>query len=208
MNTKDQLIQQRFPTIMVPGYEELSPCPLHGTRLLIAKGGLYLETAQPFGRFRRCMWNASDRELPYGAVEEVDEFAEILTDPAVMAIFEETILPEAAQYADDNREWAGWIVWTNDEGYSYMPLDFEASPARVLIKERPVLPDGTYLVIDVHSHGVMKPFFSSTDDFDDSGGVRLSVVLGGYADDEGRHNFLYKARAIIEGFFFHMEVGS
>lgn len=208
MNTKDQLIQQRFPTIMVPGYEELSPCPLHGTRLLVAKNGLYVETAQPFGRFRRRLWDASDRELPYGEVKEMDEFAEILRDPAVMAIFEETILPEAAGYAGDHREWAGWIVWRREGGYSYMPLDFEASPTRVLIKERPVLPDGTYLVIDVHSHGVIKPFFSSTDDFDDSGGVRLSVVLGGYAEDEGRHNFLYKARAIVEGFFFHMEVGS
>ncbi|MGD0237645.1 MAG: PRTRC system protein A [Syntrophorhabdales bacterium] len=206
MNTKDQLIQQRFPTIMVPRYEELSPCLLHGTRLLVAKGGLYLETAQPFGRFRRRLWDASDRELPYGEVEEVDEFAEILTHPAVMAIFEETILPEAARYADDNREWAGWIVWTNDEGYAYMPLDFEASAARVLIKKRPALPEGTCLAIDVHSHGVMKPFFSSTDDFDDSGGVRVSVVLGGYAEDEGRHNFLYKVRAIVEGFFFRMEV--
>jgi PRTRC genetic system protein A len=207
MNTKDQLIQQRFPTIMVPRYEELSPCPLHGTRLLIAKGGLYLETAQPFGRFRRLLWDASDRDLPYGEVEEVDELAEILTDPAAMAIFEETILPEAALCAGDQREWAGWIVWRREGGYSYTPLDFEASLARVLIKERPVLPEGTYLVIDVHSHGVIKPFFSSTDDFDDSGGVRVSVVLGGYAEAEGRHNFLYKARAIVEGFFFSMEVG-
>ena len=200
MNTKDQLIQQRFPTIMVPGYEEFSPCPLHGTRLLVAKGGLYLETAQPFGRFRRCLWPSTDRELPYGEVEEINEFEAILADPVVTSIFENVILPEAAQYAQDNREWAGWIVWTK-EGYSYLPLDFEASGASVLIKDRPALPEGTCLAIDVHSHGAMKPFFSSTDDLDDSGGVKLSVVLGSYSREEGRHKFLYKCRIVVEASF-------
>ena len=48
-NLKDRLIQERFPTIMVPRYEDLSPCPLHQTRLLMARGGLYIDTLQPFG---------------------------------------------------------------------------------------------------------------------------------------------------------------
>jgi PRTRC genetic system protein A len=201
MNRKDQLIQERFPTVIVPAYEEPSACPLHQTRLLIASSGLYIDTAQRFGRFRRCLWSVTDRELPYGEVEEINEFAAILTDPVVTAIFESTILPEAARYAEDNREWAGWIVWTR-EGYSYLPLDFEASGASVLIKDRPALPEGTCLAIDVHSHGAMKPFFSSTDDLDDSGGVKLSVVLGSYSREEGRHRFLYRCRIVVEGFFF------
>jgi PRTRC genetic system protein A len=205
MNRKDQLIQERFPTIMVPAYEELSACSLHQTRLLIARGGLYLDTLQPFGRFRRCLWPSTDRELPYGEVEEINDFEAILTDPLVTSIYESTILPEAAQYAEDNHEWAGWIVWTR-EGYSYLPLDFEASGASVLIKNRPALPQGTCLAIDVHSHGAMKPFFSSTDDFDDSGGVKLSVVLGRYSREEGVHRFLYKSRIVVEGFFFEVEV--
>ena len=204
-NLKDRLIQERFPTIMAPRYEDLSPCPLHQTRLLMARGGLYIDTLQPFGAFRRCLWFA-DRDLPYGEVEEVDEFSGILKDPQVTAIFENCILPQAAEYADDNREWAGWIVWTKEEGYSYLPLDFEASAASVFIRQRPVLPEDTHLVIDVHSHGTMKAFFSSTDDVDDSGGVRLSVVLGSYSRNEGRHNFLYKCRAVVEGFFFDLEV--
>ena len=136
----------------------------------------------------------------------MDEFSGILKDPQVTAIFENCILPQAAEYADGNREWAGWIVWTKEEGYSYLPLDFEASAARVFIRQRPVLPEDTHLVIDVHSHGAMKAFFSSTDDVDDSGGVRLSVVLGSYSKNEGRHNFLYKCRAVVEGFFFDLEV--
>ena len=115
-------------------------------------------------------------------------------------------MPAAAEYAEDNREWAGWIVWSKEEGYSYLPLDFEASAASVFIKQRPVLPEDTHLVIDVHSHGTMKAFFSSTDDVDDSGGVRLSVVLGSYSKNEGRHSFLYKYRAVVEGFFFDLEV--
>ncbi len=169
---KDRLIQERFPTIMAPRYEDLMPCPLHQTRLLIARGGLYIDSLQPFGAFRRCLWFA-DRDLPYGEVTEVDEFSGILRDPQVTELFENYILPQAAEYADDNREWAGWIVWTKEEGYSCLQLDFEASAARVFIRHRPVLPADTHLVIDVHSHGTIKAFFSSTDDFDDSGGVRL-----------------------------------
>jgi len=204
-NLKDRLIQERFPTIMAPRYQTLPPCLLHQTRLLMARGGLYIETLQPFGAFRRCLWGA-DRELPYGEVTEVDEFSAILRDSRVAAIFEKYILPGAAEYADENREWAGWIVWSREEGYSHMPLDFEASASSVVIRHRPVLPEGAHLVIDVHSHGLMKAFFSSTDDLDDSGGVRLSVVLGSYARNEGRHNFLYKCRAVVEGFFFDLEV--
>ena len=71
-----------------------------------------------------------------------------------------------------------------------------------MIKDRPALPEGTCLAIDVHSHGAMKPFFSSTDDLDDSGGVKLSVVLGSYSREEGRHRFLYRCRIVVEGFFF------
>ena len=50
-NLKDRLIQERFPTIMAPRYETLPPCPLHQTRLLMARGGLYIDTLQPFGAF-------------------------------------------------------------------------------------------------------------------------------------------------------------
>ncbi|OPY67776.1 MAG: hypothetical protein A4E57_02095 [Syntrophorhabdaceae bacterium PtaU1.Bin034] len=204
MNLKDRLIQERFPTITVPRYEELSPCPLHHTRLLMAREGLYIDASQPFGRFRRCLWLAG-RDLPYGEVAEVDEFSEILKDPQVTAIFEKAILPQAVEYARDHLEWAGWIVWSGEEGYSYLPLDFEASAASVLIRERPLLPEHTCLAIDVHSHGTMKAFFSFTDDVDDFGGVRLSVVLGSYSNEEGRHHFEYKCRAVVEGFFFDLE---
>jgi len=204
-NLKDRLIQERFPTIMAPRYEALPPCQLHQTRLLMARGGLYIDTLQPFGAFRRCLWLA-DRDLPYGEIEEVDNFSGILKDPQVATIFENYILPQAAAYADDNREWAGWIVRAKGEGYSYLPLDFEATAASVFIGQRPVLPEDTHLAIDVHSHGRMKAFFSSTDDVDDSGGVRLSAVLGSYSKNEGRHNFLYKCRAVVEGFFFDLEV--
>ena len=46
----------------------------------------------------------------------MDDFSGILKDPQVTAIFENSILPQAAEYADDNREWAGWIVWSKEEG--------------------------------------------------------------------------------------------
>ena len=79
-NLKDRLIQERFPTIMTPRYEALPPCPLHQTRLLMACGGLYIDTLQPFGAFRRCLWFA-ERDLPYGEVAELDEFRRFQRSP-------------------------------------------------------------------------------------------------------------------------------
>lgn len=202
MNNLDAILQKQLPTVMVPRYGELPPCDLYKSRLLMAEAGLYIETRQPFGAYLGCLWG-SPRKLPYGPVEERDDFMEMLRDETVRTIIRDIMTPEAASYAEDNREWAGWIVWNDAKRcYEYVPLDFEAGAGRVKYA-RPNLPEGKFLAVDVHSHGRIPPFFSCTDDRDDSGGVRLCVVIGGYNRDSG---FSFRSRVIVNGFFFdHVE---
>ena len=196
---RDLLLQQKFPTIMVPKYGQLIPCELHMTRLLMARKGLYLQTKQPFGEFICQIWKPP-RPLPYGDVEEVDEIRNILWDQSVQNIFREHIGPAAQRYAEDNKEWAGWILY-EDREFVYAPLQFEAHHASVTITDKPAIPLDTCLAIDVHSHGQLPPFFSGTDNIDDAGGVKISVVLGGYSNGK----FKTKSRVAVEGFFFPIE---
>ena len=196
MNNLDLILQKQLPTVMVPRYEELIPCELRRSRFLMGADGLYIETRQPYGVFRGRLWR-SPRRLPYGPIGERDDFTPILKNDTVRAIIRDIVVPEAQECARSDREWAGWIVWNKDAGYVYLPLEFHASVARVEFT-RPDLPEGTFLVIDIHSHGRISPFFSSVDNRDDAGGVRLAVVIGGYNDA----GFTFRSRVIAEGLFF------
>ena len=199
LNIKDTLIQKRFPTVMVPKYGELEPCPLHQTRLLMARDGVYIETNQPFGKFMGHL-AGFDRDLPYGDVEPANSIVAVLATEEVKEILYRIIKPAAEEYAVKGHEWAGWIVWNEEEGCQYLPLDIETTAVSVIIRDRPVLPEGTYLIADVHSHGRIQPFFSNTDDADDAGGVKASLVLGSY--NGMTEKFKVEGRIVIEGFYF------
>lgn len=198
MNRRDELLQKHFPTIIVPKYEELPACPLFQTRLLMARDGVWLETCQSFGRFRRkCA--SFQRELPYGDVTPIEEIAEIIKNERVFEILVKEIKPSVAEYAQRGHEWAGWIVW--QEGlYYYRDLSIDTTPVSVTINYRPRLRPEEYLVVDVHSHGRIPPFFSATDNNDDTGGVKISLVLGKYDAYPG--HFEVKGRIAVEGFYF------
>ncbi|HBL23681.1 MAG TPA: PRTRC system protein A [Deltaproteobacteria bacterium] len=197
-NIKDKLIQNRFPTVVVPRYGDFEPCPLYQTRLLMARDGVHVETNQLFGRFRGHHADLG-RDLPYGDVTGINDFVSIMGSEEVNRIFNNDIRPPAKEHAERNMEWAGWIIWNAEEGYRYLPLEIEATFGSVVIKNRPTLPAGSCLAIDVHSHGRIKPFFSVIDDRDDAGGVKVSVVLGGYS---GKDGFAVAGRIAVEGFFF------
>jgi len=201
MNKLDEITQKLFPTIMVPKFSPLPELEVGKTRLLMASGGLYIETKQPWGSGAWQIYEAP-RPLPYGHFEECDEFLLILNDS--LDILSREIIPAAALYADQGKEWAGWIVY-EDGTLRYMPLDFEATAVNAHI-QRPDLPEGCHLAMDCHSHGTLRPFFSSEDNNDDKGGVKISLVLGSYNKEDKMH-FKLAFRYCIEGFFFELESG-
>ncbi len=199
--TKDEVVRKRFPTLMMPREEQLPECPVGETRLLMAADGLYLETNQPWGRLIRRLWSPSRiQPLPYGTVHEVDGFLTILQS-LIMPAISTCMVKEAASYARDGKEWAGLVIW-DGEGCYYLPVPFKASCFRAEDIQMPRLPEGHYIVGDVHSHHRMTPSFSPIDDSSDSMGARISVVLGNFRDAEDDPRFDWRARYCVQGFIF------
>ncbi len=199
-NRLDQIIQKHMPVVIVPTYGELDALETGKTRFLMGKDGLYLETKQPWGSLIKKLWH-SPRYLPYGWVLEKDEFAEVLTE--AKEIIMDKIVPLAAKYAREGKEYAGFIAW-HPSGYEYVPVEFTSTAASVKYKA-PTAASGAHIAIDVHSHGQIRPFFSQPDDADDVGGVKICVVLGNYRRKNGSDMFDAVVRYSVEGFhFYHM----
>ena len=199
MNRLDAIIQGSFPTVMVPAHQELEPLKEGMTRLLMAKNGLYLETNPPWGHLIEQLWE-SPRELPYGVVEERDTFKEVIVNTNVLEIIRDEILPVAVDYALRKKEWAGWIIRQNGN-YSFMPLNIDASGESVRYNTDS-LDEGACVVVDIHSHGRINPFFSETDDNDDAGGVKICMVMGNFREEDSRPVFdPVIIRYAIHGFF-------
>ena len=198
MNRLDAIIQGSFPTVMVPAHQELEPLKEGMTRLLMAKNGLYLETNPPWGHLVEQLWE-SPRELPYGVVEERDTFKEVIENTDVLEIIRDEILPAAVAYALRKKEWAGWIIRQNGK-YSFMPLNIDASGESVRYNADS-LDEGACVVVDIHSHGRINPFFSETDDNDDAGGVKICIVMGNFREEYSRPLFDPVIRYAIHGFF-------
>lgn len=197
MNDKrDILIQSRFPTLMVPAYGEISECGTDQTRLLMANDGLYVETRPPWGHLVKRVWD-SPRPLPYGKMKEHDGFLDVIKEH-LLAIMLEEMEPEARTMADEGKEWIGYVIWTPEDGFTYHRPEFESTAIEV--KFRRHIPYNVHVVLDAHSHGSMSPFFSATDDADDTG-VRISAVCGNYGNTEEGVMFNWDGRYIAEGFF-------
>ncbi|MFI5294348.1 MAG: DUF2016 domain-containing protein [Thermodesulfovibrionales bacterium] len=204
LNLFDRALQTVFPTIMVPKKSELAPCKEGQTRLLMASDGLYIETRCAFGGLVRKLWDCPRQlpPLPYGSIEERDDFLPVLHD-YVMPLFKEHMIEEAAAYAERKKEWAGFVVW---DGAAFLPVKLAYTSTSVTVDfldclQRELAP-GHSIVADIHSHHVMEPRFSQLDDISDRGRVKISVVVGNYRSAEGRPLFDWTARYCVEGFFF------
>ncbi len=193
MDTKDQILQELCPTIMVPRFSEL-PELSRGRRYLMDKHGLWIEARQEWGHFRFPLWE-SPVPMPYGMVYEIFDMERIPDH----LIYE--CIKLAQVKAVDRKEWAGWITWDSIMGYEYMPLDITCESTERVEFNHPKLSDGTYMVMDIHSHPFDMPHFSTTDDHDDIGGVYIAGVISFNADFEP----VLTKRLCVEGYFFNRE---
>lgn len=170
---RDALLQRHAPLVLVPRYGPFSPLDTHGHRYLAAGDGLWLELRRPWVYLRQPI-AASEIPLPYGPVGAVLRFEwerwelERLIDKFILAA--ERALPN---------ECAAWGVWSaTSERLEYLHLDpTDATPGSVTF-ERPPLSPHEHLAVDLHSHGALPAGFSSVDDADDAGEVKLAVVIG------------------------------
>ena len=75
----------------------------------------------------------------------------------------------------------------------------KATPHRIDYEEVR-LNDGEHLVVDIHSHGAERPFFSGQDDADDYGGLKVAAVIGGLGTGQGA----MRARLVLPDRFLNL----
>lgn len=174
MNPIDTVLQSSFPTVMVPSRESVAKMERPGERLLVAIDGVYLEVLRPWLRVVRRIagWTVSTA-VPYGRVEEATDLLCPPVPPSLLAEFR-----EQARRACPN-EAGAWIVWNAITGlFRLVELEATSRGPGHLVYVRPHLRDGEHCLVDCHSHGTGKAFFSRTDNDDDRHDVKFAFVLG------------------------------
>ncbi|AKM45358.1 hypothetical protein NL30_36585 [Burkholderia contaminans] len=174
MNPIDTVLQQSFQTVMVPSREPVEPMEHFGERLLIGGNGVFLEVVRPWIRtVRRIAMYHELTAVPYGTVAEVTDLRCGPVPPALIGEF------HAMTRAAMPNEAGAWIVWSQvTKAFRIIPVRSLSHGPSHLEYERPQLKECESLVVDCHSHGQSKAYFSITDNTDDRYDVKFALVLG------------------------------
>ncbi|WP_246795656.1 PRTRC system protein A [Burkholderia perseverans] len=173
----DNALFDSAPVAVVPRHAKFAALQDIGHRFLVAAEGLFIEIRRPWLHLIQPLAaiDGSTRP-PYGSIEPKIEFAFGKLGAAE---------PHFRRFADEAgsaspNEHAAWIVWNDTEKkLEYKSVAIRSATPGSLEIDRPALAEHESLVIDLHSHGAGKAFFSSTDDRDDAGEVKISGVIGG-----------------------------
>jgi PRTRC genetic system protein A len=162
-----------FPLAAVAADGVLPRAANHGIRYLVATDGLYREVSTPWLRAvlpaAPCLYS----KTPYGRlVPQV----ELMCGGLPMDLIRE--FQEHAKEQLPN-ETTAVIAW-NPVAKTWRLVLREAqlaTPDRVVYQEVR-LEDDEVMVVDIHSHGAERAYFSSADDKDDWGGLKVAAVIG------------------------------
>lgn len=145
-----------------------------GHGLAVGKNGVMLILRRPWLAMDVMVALGMDAYLPYG--ETGQERAELRCGLIPHELM--TQILTQFRHALPN-EAAAFIIW-NEETRAFtvdFPVIDDATPSRV-VYQTPTLPPHCHVVLDVHSHGKGKAFFSSTDDADDINATKIAMVVG------------------------------
>lgn len=173
LDPRDAILQAHTPAIMVPRYGALPLMDKPGHRFLVAGSGLWLEVLRPW-LYAKVQIAYAEMPLPFGAVEHTVQYA--FGERDIRAL-QERFLADA--FTAMPNECAAWGVYDEAAGaLGYRPLLADAASPGGVSFHRPRLAEHEHLAVDLHSHGALEAFFSATDDEDDEGEVKISVVAG------------------------------
>lgn len=186
LDPRDRILHSLTPAVMVPRYAPCLPMDRSGHRYLVAEDGLWLEVVRPWLLARvplpygDAQLGAEEHRLPFGKLTRTISYN---IDVAQFETIRARFLADCMRALPN--ECAAWGVYDErTRDLSYQPLVvIEASPGGIRF-HRPALQDHQHLAIDLHSHGTMPPFFSATDDADDRGEVKASLVVGNLDQSE------------------------
>lgn len=181
LSSRDTLFQTSFPTVMVPLDTPLVPLQVTGHRFLSAANGLWMEVKQAWLHAIVPLAVQERVPMPYGRMMQ---HANIVSIPqSLIASFRDHAKAQLPN------ECAAHIIMDRETGAMRLQIlkEVSAGMGHVKVTIDP-LTSSEVLVLDLHSHGYYKPFFSATDDRDDQHGVKLAAVISFNAQYGGQHN--------------------
>jgi len=128
---------------------------------VLAENGLFVQASGPLIRASVCIADAKVRGL-----SPVEEKVELVKGKIPRYIYDLAI---SGLGADPCQERYLAVTW---EGQYHLRAPAQETSACSVTYDRQVS-----TILDIHSHGTMKPFFSWTDDHDEQG-LRLYMVVG------------------------------
>lgn len=172
----DAALLAAAPVVVAPPYSEFFPLQENGHRFVLAADGIYLEARRPWLHFIHRIGAVTGVKIPYGTVEPKVELAFGKVSAALPQLQEFA----AHAVAEAPLEAAGTILWnkaTDTWRIAFPKTIGSATNASIQFEQVEPGPD-EHVVIDMHSHGHLPAFFSTTDDIDDAGSIKIAGVVG------------------------------
>lgn len=172
-NEIDVVLQRHTPVVMVPLHGEFVPLEEAGHRFLAAKDGLWLEVRRPW---LHLIWPLAQQHavgMPFGVLSKTVDvaFGKIPTE-----CLSEFLADAMAAHPN---EVGAVVVWNERSGALEYRARETVEASRGHLRARwPSLGEGEWVVIDLHSHGDLEAFFSSTDRTDTGSEVVIAGVVG------------------------------
>ena len=159
--------------MLVPRHGTFNKLAEIGHRLLVAADGLWLEVNRPWLHLIWPLGEGIPIAIPYGSLSVEMQFA--------FQTINSQLLKRFLQESRDRypHEHAAWLVWDEEkQSLAYRELTETYSSTGAVKVIRPALPRQQHLCVDMHSHGQHAAIFSATDDADDRGEYKISIVCG------------------------------
>jgi PRTRC genetic system protein A len=169
---RDVALQRACPCVPVPRFGPLDDAEL-GQRVLVASNGIFLEVRRSW---LQCIVRIGELPrappLPYGSLSERIAFT---FGVIPIALLEEFI---AIGRNGLPNEVAGALIYHRTSNRLRLAIHdaIKAGPAEIRYR-MPVVGSDEEVAVDLHTHGRLPAFWSSTDDADDQG-VKVCGVFG------------------------------
>ena len=171
IDVRDVALGALCPVAGVPLYGALVPSTVAGERLWLASNGLFVEIVRPWCRFVRKIGDVGIT-VPYGKLDE----SSFLVRPIPGQLLRQFFGDAQRQH---EIEIGASIIWHEHTGHYRLAMSTSLyADASRLDYEWAALAAHEHRVVDLHSHGHGKAYFSEVDDVDDADQVKLAWVIG------------------------------
>lgn len=161
----------------------LPPSDAHFYQYVIAQNGVFIRAENAFVSACLPVMRLKDALAPIRGLQPLTQWVQ-LKIPQIPLTLLETVIADAQVSAEDGRldETLSYVVWRNGRDgelassryHLIKPADQRATPNSVLSE---MVETAETVVLDIHSHGAAPPYFSPTDDRDETR-LRFYGVIG------------------------------